>query len=456
MGRILVVDDEQSMRQMLEILFREAGWEVRSGESAAEALEHLRKFEPDVVVTDVKMKGTSGLELLKAIKTDNHDIEVIVITAYASDSNALEALKLGAYDYVAKPFDVEELKVVAARALERRRLLQENLRMRAELQRGLPGTELVGTSARMQEVYRTIEKVAPTRANVLITGESGTGKEVVARAIHRLSQRASGPFVPVDCAAIPATLMESELFGAMKGAFTGATSDRAGLFELASGGTVFLDEVGEIPLELQVKLLRVLEQRTVRRLGDSRDRQIDVRVVAATNQDLERLVGEGKFRQDLFFRLNVVHLHLPALRERLKDIKPLAIHFARQLAQQEGAKEPVILPEAFGVLESYDFPGNVRELKNIVERAVALSGGRPIDAALIGDNLTSRSRLPGTTDLPPEGIDLEKFLEEQERSLLLQALRQAKGVKTRAAELLGLSFRSFRYRLKKLGIENDR
>ncbi|RME21485.1 MAG: sigma-54-dependent Fis family transcriptional regulator, partial [Deltaproteobacteria bacterium] len=377
MGRILVVDDEQSMRQMLEILFREAGWEVRSGESAAEALEHLRKFEPDVVVTDVKMKGTSGLELLKAIKTDNHDIEVIVITAYASDSNALEALKLGAYDYVAKPFDVEELKVVAARALERRRLLQENLRMRAELQRGLPGTELVGTSARMQEVYRTIEKVAPTRANVLITGESGTGKEVVARAIHRLSQRASGPFVPVDCAAIPATLMESELFGAMKGAFTGATSDRAGLFELASGGTVFLDEVGEIPLELQVKLLRVLEQRTVRRLGDSRDRQIDVRVVAATNQDLERLVGEGKFRQDLFFRLNVVHLHLPALRERLKDIKPLAIHFARQLAQQEGAKEPVILPEAFGVLESYDFPGNVRELKNIVERAVALSGGRP-------------------------------------------------------------------------------
>ena len=456
MGKILVVDDERSMLQMLEILFKEAGWEVRSAGSVVEAMDMLRKFEPDVVITDVRMKGTSGLELLKALKTDHPYTEAIVITAYASDNNALEALRLGAYDYVAKPFDVEELKVVASRALERRRLLQENLRMKAELQRGLPGTELVGSSARMQEVYRTIERVAPTRANVLITGESGTGKEVAARAIHRLSPRASGPFVPIDCAAIPANLMESELFGTVKGAFTGATADRAGLFELASGGTVFLDEVGEIPLELQVKLLRVLEQRTVRRLGDSRDRNIDVRVVAATNRDLEQLVREGLFRQDLFFRLNVVHLYLPPLRERKTDIKPLARHFARQLARQENCKEPLLLPETFAALESYDFPGNVRELKNIIERVVALSGGRPIDAEMVRTNLSTSRRLFDTPDLPPEGIDLEKVLDEQERKLLLQALRQAGGVKTKAAELLRLSFRSFRYRLKKLGLEKEK
>jgi len=454
MNDILIVDDETSMQEFLQILFEGQGWRVRTAGNVEQALALLAEQLPDVVVTDVKMKGASGLELLKQVKQLDPAVEVIVITAYASDESALEALRLGAYDYVAKPFDVEEMKVVVTRALERKRLLQENLRMRSELRGGLPGTELVGASPRMQEVYRLIEQVAPTRANVLLTGESGTGKEVVARAIHRLSGRAAEPFVPIDCSAIPAGLLESELFGVMRGAYTGASADRPGLFEMASGGTAFLDEVAEIPLELQVKLLRVLEQRSLRRLGDSRDRQIDIRLVAATNRDIETEVQAGRFRQDLFFRLNVVRVHLPPLRQRRTDIKPLARHFARQLAEQEGKAEPLLLPEAMEILEKHNFPGNVRELKNIVERAVALSGDRPIGADLVkvGSHPGNRNL---EEEIPPEGLDLEEFLAEQERRLLLQALGKSGGVKTKAAELLKLSFRSFRYRLKKLGLEDN-
>jgi two-component system response regulator PilR (NtrC family) len=450
MSEIIVTDDERSMREFLEILLGKEGYTVRSAPSMSKTLALMDEQAPDLVITDLKMKGGSGLDLLKEIKTRKPDVEVLVITAFATTETAIEALKLGAYDYITKPFQVDEIRVVVQRALERQRLLRENLRMRAELTGRYDYGNLVGKSARMQELYRLIEQVAPTRSNVLVTGESGTGKELVARALHLRSPRADRAFVPIDCASIPAQLMESELFGFIKGAFTGAATDRQGLFELADGGTVFLDEIAEVPASVQVKLLRVLQERSIKRLGEGRDRPVDVRLVAATNRDIDEEVRQGTFREDLFFRLNVIRIHLPPLRERREDIPALTRHFIKKVSKEEGHAEPIVLTEALDELNTYDFPGNVRELLNLVERAVALSGGRPIGPEVFRQHLHHGGEpLSASMDLPQEGVDLEEVMASVERKLLEQALRRANGVKKEAARLLGISFRSFRYRLMK-------
>ncbi len=455
MSDVMIVDDERSMREFLEILLSKLGYAVRTAPGMSKALALMDEKAPDLVITDLKMRGGSGLDLLREIKSRSPEMEVVVITAFATTETAIDALKLGAYDYITKPFQVEEIRVVVQRALERQRLLRENLRMRTELIGRYDYGNLVGKSARMQEVYRLIEQVAPTRSNVLITGESGTGKDLVARAVHLRSPRADAAFVPIDCASIPPQLMESELFGCVKGAFTGATADRQGLFELADSGTVFLDEIAEVPAPVQVKLLRVLQERSVKRLGEGKDRPVDVRLIAATNRDIDEEVSKGNFREDLFFRINVIRIQLPPLRERREDIPQLVRHFARKVAGEEGQAEPVILTEAMGALSSYDFPGNVRELMNMVERAVALSGGRPIGPEVFEQELSKQrpASLEAVGDLPEEGTDLEKSLAAVERRLLEQALRRANGVKKEAARLLGISFRSIRYRLLKHGLE---
>lgn len=455
MSEILVVDNERSMREFLEIMLDQEGFRVRSASSMAQAVELIDELVPDLVITDLKMRGGSGIDLLKQVKTQRPEVEVVVITAFASDQTAIEALKQGAYDYVTKPFQVDEFKVVIQRALEKQRLLYENQRMRAKLDGEGDFGDLVGISQRMQEIYQLIRRVAPTQSNVVITGESGTGKELVAKAIHRNSPRASGPFVPIDCASIPEQLMESELFGCVRGAFTGATSDRAGLFELAQGGTVFLDEICEIPSIIQVKLLRVLQERSIKRLGEAGDRPLNVRVVAATNRDIEQEVQEERFREDLFFRINVIRIHLPALRERIEDIQDLVRHFSNKIAGAEGRSAPMVLAEAMDALEAYDFPGNVRELQNMVERAVALADNRPIGADLFSEHFR-KSNDSSTVDLdnfPEEGVNLEGILASVEKRLLQQALERAKGVRTDAAKLLGISFRSIRYRLLKHGLD---
>jgi two-component system response regulator PilR (NtrC family) len=455
MSEILVVDDERSMREFLEILLSKEGWMVRSADSKAAALERVNERVPDVVITDLKLKNQSGLDLLKDLKARFPEVEVVVITAFATNETAVQALQLGAYDYVTKPFQVDELRVVIQRALERQRLLRENLRMQAELGARYDFGNLVGASPRIQEVYRLIELAAPTRSNVIILGESGTGKELVARALHYHSPRKSAPFVPIDCASIPETLLEGELFGHVKGAFTGADASRKGLFELADGGTVFLDEVSEVPLQLQVKLLRVLQERNLRRLGEGTDRSVDVRVVAASNRDLEEEVRRGNFREDLFFRLNVIRITLPPLRERREDIPDLVRHFVAKVAAIEGQPPPIVLEEALAVLSGYEFPGNVRELENMVERAVALCGGRPIGAALFVDYMQKKNPTldAPVPEIPTEGIDLEQVLNSVELRLLQEALRRTGGVKKDAASLLGISFRSIRYRLLKHNLD---
>jgi two-component system, NtrC family, response regulator PilR len=401
----------------------------------------------------LKMKGGSGIELLEHVRQNFPGVEVIVITAFASNETAIKALNQGAYDYVTKPFEVDELKVVVHRALERQRLLAENLRMRAELKGGYDFGEIVGKSTRMQEVYRLIEQVAPTPSNVLVTGESGTGKELVAKALHLRSPRCDGPFVPIDCASIPAQLMEGELFGHVKGAFTGATTNRKGLFELAGSGTVFLDEIAEVPPSIQVKLLRVVQERSVRRLGEATDRPVDVRLVAATNRDIEQEVKTGAFREDLFFRLNVIRIDLPPLRDRREDIPALVRHFID--THETGYKTPIVMRDAFEVLADYDFPGNVRELENMVERALALSGDGPIGPEMFSEYMRSGRTAPAPAgiELPSEGADLETIIASVERKLLEEALRRSGGVKKEAAKLLGISFRSIRYRLQKHGMD---
>jgi two-component system response regulator PilR (NtrC family) len=456
MSEILIVDDEASMRELLEILFSREGWQARSVPGLQAALKALEEQVPDVVVCDMRLKDGSGMDLLRRIKSNSPQVEVIMITAYGTDKSALEALSLGAYDYVHKPFEVDEMKVVVARALERQRLLRENQRMRLQLRGEYRPGGIVGSSPAMQAVYNLIEQVAPTRSSVLITGESGTGKELVARAIHQKSARAGGPFVPIDCASIPETLLESELFGYSRGAFTGAAADRQGLFELASGGTVFLDEVAEIPLSMQVKLLRVLQERTLRRLGDNRDRQVDVRVLAATNRNLEKEVKEGRLREDLFFRLNVIRIHLPPLRERKEDLEQLALHFIEEFSRREGRSPPQLLGSALQKLKKYHFPGNVRELQNLVERAVALAGSNPLGPEHFILNQSPNSAGPTQLEeLDEKGVNLDEIMARIERHYLERALALSGGVKTRAAELLGITFRSMRYRLLKHGLEKE-
>jgi two-component system response regulator PilR (NtrC family) len=456
MAKILVVDDERSMRDFLRICLTREGHQVVLAESP-QGVRDLLKDSPqfDVVITDLKMPGGSGLDVLAAVKDASPETQVIVITAYATPETAIAAMKQGAYDYITKPFKVDEVQVVVQRALEKRSLLRDNVELREALQGRFRLDRMVGKSPLMQQIFEMIKRVAPAKTSILVGGESGTGKELVARAIHHLSPRADAPFVPVNCGAIPDSLIESELFGHMKGAFTGATADREGVFAAANGGTIFLDEIGELSGAMQVKLLRVLQERKIKPVGGSRELEVDVRVVAATNRDLETEVERGGFRRDLFYRLNVIQIVLPPLSSRREDIPLLAEHFLRKHAASTGKPITGFAPDAMSALCDYDFPGNVRELENIVERAVTLETGSVISRASLPELGSRRKPAPVSAelDVPPEGIDLERVIGGIERELLLKALERGGNVRKEAARLLGITFRSLRYRLAKHGVD---
>jgi two-component system response regulator PilR (NtrC family) len=456
-GSVLVVDDERSMREFLAIFLKRAGHEVTMAASGKEGLEQLLAAPPDVLITDLKMPGKlGGLDLLAAVKEHRLDTEVIVVTAYASPETALSAMKQGAYDYLTKPFKVDDINAVISRAMEKRALVQANAALREQVAGRYRLASLLGKSPAMQRVFELIGKIHATRTSVLITGESGTGKELVARALHSEGPRADRPFVAVNCGAIPDELMESELFGHVKGAFTGAVSDKPGLFHAAEGGILFLDEIGELSLGMQVKLLRALQERMVKPVGGNQERDVDVRVVAATNRELEAEVSRGAFRSDLYYRLNVIELRLPPLRQRREDVPMLIEHFLRRFSTEQGRLGMQLSPEAMRALQEYDYPGNVRELENIIERAVTLASSSKIelgDLPALRAAPTPAARESDGLAIPTEGIDLDRVLGDYERKIIERALEQSEGVRKRAAQLLGISFRSLRYRLAKLGME---
>ena len=458
---LLVVDDAASMRELLSILFEREGYTVSVASSAEEAVATLRKLSIDLVLTDMNMPGMSGLELVRLVRSgaipQHADLPMVMVTAYGTTQSAIQAMKNGATDYVLKPFDNDELRIVVRKALGHQALIQENETLKAALNQGFG--EIIGTSAAMQSVYSLIRRIQDSQISCLVRGESGTGKELVARAIHNGSPRADAPFVAVNCGAIPEGLIESELFGHRRGAFTGALRDRVGYFAAANQGTLFLDEIGEMPLSAQVKLLRVLQERKVTLVGDTAAQDIDVRIIAATNRDLEEEIQAGRFREDLYYRLNVVHIELPPLRDRRGDIGLLADHFVRHYAKVHTKPVRGFADEVIEVLRAYTWPGNVRELQNAMEGAVAMEQGPQITPS----SLPRRLRRERTVALTPElgsvlvgeeGVDLDGILAEVESQYLQAALNMAQGNKTRAAALLGMSFRSFRYRLAKLELDS--
>ncbi|MEW6324470.1 MAG: sigma-54 dependent transcriptional regulator, partial [Nitrospirota bacterium] len=454
MKKLLIVDDEKSMREFLAIVLRKEGYYVATAADGQAALQLIEQDIFDMVMTDIKMPGLDGLALLRSVKQISPRTIVLMITAYASTENAVEAMRAGAYDYLTKPFQIDEVKLVIRKALDHRNLEEENRRLKEQFHE-LDGFEqIIGRSAGMQKVLALIDKVADSQSNVLIFGESGTGKELVARALHSRSRRRDKPFVTINCSALPESLLESELFGHMKGAFTGATSNKEGLFEVAHEGTIFLDEIGDTTPAIQVKLLRVLQEKEFRRIGGTKDIRVDVRVIAATNKDLERAVAEGTFREDLYYRLDVIPIRLPPLRERREDLPALVDHFLKKY----GAGTPVtgLAPGALQVLAGHEWRGNVRELEHLIERAVTLAAAPLLTPDLLGACLQRPDAASGRfsiEELPPEGVDLEALVGGLERKLLMQALNRSGGLKKRAAELLGLNFRSFRYRLEKYGIK---
>jgi two-component system, NtrC family, response regulator PilR len=456
--QLLLVEDEPGLRQMLEILFRREGYSVVSAPGCRVALDAIASAPQPfpAIVTDLSMPDGSGLDVLAAAKSRSHSTQVILVTAHSTIENALQAMRSGAYDFVAKPFEAAELAALVGKAIEKQTIVAENERLKAQISR-FSGGEVLGKSAAMRQVLELATRVAAAKTTVLITGESGTGKERVARAIHERSDRAAAPFLVVNCGALPEALMESELFGHEKGAFTGASAKNLGLFRQAEGGTVLLDEIGELPLSLQVKLLRVLQEKTVKPVGAAQEVPVDVRVLAATNRDVEADVASGKFRQDLYYRLNVIRLTLPPLRERPEDIPLLAERFIQRFSKEMGKEVVGFTPDGLRVLTAYGFPGNVRELENVIERAVALSGSRLIGLGDLPESVSGHASAPAPSllTLPAKGFNLDDVLGEAERRLLLEALERTGGVRKRAAELLGITFRSLRYRLQKLGLAED-
>ena len=449
--QILVVDDELSMREYLDLLLAKAGHEVRLASALAEAERALADGSVDLVISDMKLGAESGLSVLRTARRVPFPPEVILITAYGTPAAAVEAMREGAYDYICKPFDNEELQLLVAKALEKRELLLENQQLRKSVG---PGGVLVGASTQMRDIWALVQKVAAGRSTVLITGESGTGKELIARGIHWRGPRRGHDFVPVNCAALAETLLESELFGHVRGAFTGATGDRPGILVSAGEGTVLLDEVGEIPMATQVKLLRVLQERRVKPVGSATEVPFNARVLAATNRRLDDDVKAGRFREDLYYRLNVITIEVPPLRSRREDIPELAVHFLSRVAEELGRPSLRFAPDAVDLLARYAFPGNVRQLQNVVERAATLSetdllGPESLPPAVRG--VPEPPDASGEVTLADE-FSLERFLDDAERHYLEAALRKSGGAKMRAAALLGLSFRSFRYRLAKHGL----
>ena len=445
------------MREFLQILMEGEGHEVELAATCGEAERACARHQFDLVITDLKLPDGSGLDVLKAVKEHQVDAQTIMLTAFATTETAVEAMRLGAYDYQIKPVKVDELSALSAKALEKVELVRENRELSLELHQRMTTDRILGQSSATRALVKMIAKVAPTRSNILIQGESGTGKELVSRALHDASDRKNGPFVAINCGAIPESLIEAELFGHVAGAYTGAAKARDGLFIAADGGTLLLDEIGELPLSMQVKLLRVLQERRIRRVGDDKEREVDIRLIASTNRDLEQMVEENTFREDLFYRLNVVRLQVAPLRERVEDIPLLARAFVAKYARDAHKEVNGVTPDAMASLCRYGFPGNVRELENCIERAVALAAEELIQLEDLPDNIVEKSK--GTAESPlefmEEGVNLEGRLKEIELGFIMEAMRRTGGVKKRAAELLGLSFRSFRYRLQKLNIGDE-
>lgn len=455
MSNLLIVDDEQSYRQLLRLVFQGDGHDIRTAMNGREALLMLQEAPADVVISDVKMPDMDGIEMLRAVRETLPDLGVILMTAFASVETAREAFKLGADDFIQKPFDVEELKLIVKKTLEKQALITENRAFkRAQRERGSV-KNIIGHSDKMQAIFQMIETVAEVQSTILVTGESGTGKELVARAIHDLSPRAEKPFISINCGAFTETLLESELFGYIKGAFTGANTNRKGLFEAAHKGTIFLDEIGEMSPAMQVKLLRVLQERRVRPVGAHDELPIDTRVIAATNRDLKEMSDEGTFREDLFYRISVIPIHLPPLRERAEDIPELVNHFVRKFCEQTG-REVSISPKAMQFLEDYTWHGNVRELEHTIERAVALERDNEIQPERLPEHITNYNpdRIKAEFDLPEDGLNLVAHLENLEKTYVVEALRKTSGNQTRAAELLQMQVRSLRHLLDKHNIRS--
>ncbi len=457
-GTLLVVDDEPGLREMLQILFRREGYDVTTAPGFVTARDALANAPTPygVMLCDMTMPDGSGLDLLSFAREKCPDTEVIVMTAHSTVEAAIDAMKRGAYDFVTKPFATSELRALVAKAMEHRELVAENVRLRAQVDRQHP-KDVLGHSEPMRRVLELVKRIANSKSTVLITGESGTGKERIARAIHDLSDRRDGPWRVVNCGAIPEGLVESELFGHEKGAFTGATSRKLGLFREADGGTILLDEVGELPLPMQVKLLRVLQERKVRGIGEAEESSVDVRVLAATNRNVEDDVKSGKFRQDLFYRLNVIPVVVPPLRERREDVAELARYFSERCAREQNKTIRSISPDALRALDAYAFPGNVRELENIMERAVTLATGPVIGLGDLPHEVSGAVAQPTASliTLPDGDCNIDELLSELERRYILQALARTGGVRTAAAKSLGITLRSLRYRMQKLAMQED-
>ncbi|CAN5125340.1 sigma-54 dependent transcriptional regulator [soil metagenome] len=455
MANVIIVDDEQSYRQLLTLVFEDEGYSIRTAMNGRQALALLEEEPADIIISDVKMPDMDGIEMLRAVRETLPDVGVILMTAFASVETAREAFKLGADDFIQKPFDVEELKLIVRKTLEKQALIDENRAFkRAQRERGSV-KNIVGTSAKMQAIFQMIETVAQVQSTVLVTGESGTGKELVARAIHDLGRRAEKPFISINCGAFTETLLESELFGYVKGSFTGANSNRKGLFEAADGGTIFLDEIGETSPAMQVKLLRVLQERRVRAVGAHDEVAIDARVIAATNRDLKKMCEDGTFREDLFYRISVIPIHLPPLRERADDIPDLIDHFVKKFCDQAG-KDLTMSPKTIQILEKYAWHGNVRELEHTIERAVALEPTSEIQPERLPEHVSNYNpqRILAEFDLPEAGINLASHLENLEKTYVVEALRSTGGNQTRAAELLHMPVRSLRHLLDKHSIRS--
>lgn len=458
---ILVVDDEISMREFLELMLSKEGYQITCAQNGRTAAAQIEKNAYDLILCDIRLGDISGLDVLRKAKAANPNTIVIMISAYATAENAVEAMNEGAYDYLPKPFDNKELKQTIVKALDLRTLSDEKKSIDDELKKNLHFGLLVGNSPRMQHIYELIQQIAPTKTNVLITGESGTGKELIARSIHLKSDRFDKPFVVINCGSIPETLIESEIFGYKKGAFTGASQDKKGLFEAANRGTVFLDEIGELSPPMQVKLLRVVQERSFKPVGTNEDIAVDIRIVSATNKKLEEEVIAGNFREDLFYRINVVEIKVPPLRERKGDIRSLAQHFLDKFSRESGKEITKISSYAVDLLQKYNFPGNIRELENLIERSVALSSTNIILPDSLSLSIHKRRWIEGVEnrrydiDDVSNGVSLDTILEEIERAYIEKAMKCARDNKNKASDLLGISLRSLRYRCGKLGVDKS-
>jgi DNA-binding NtrC family response regulator len=450
-ANILVIEDEQKMLRLLELKLCEEGWKTFSAGDAETGLKILEREAIDLVLSDIKLPGMDGLEFLQAIRRANAEIPVVLMTAYGSVEKAVEAMKSGASDYVLKPFSLDEIMLVVRKELDVHRLRAENRTLREELGHRYQYPNIVARSQKMQEVLAIVERVAPTNSTILIGGESGVGKDLIARAIHHRSRRASGPFIKINCTAIPENLLESELFGYEKGAFTGAAATKPGKFELADKGSLFLDEIGDVPQAVQAKLLRVLQEREFERLGGMRTIKVDVRLIAATNRDLRAALEEGTFREDLYYRLNVVPIDMPPLRDHKEDVPDLVEHFLAKYRKESGKEIRGVTPQALKLLMSFHWPGNVRELENIIERAAALAPGQWIEAGDIHLDDKPAKENGTAAHFLPSGMTLDQW----EEAMIRDALHRADGNKSQAARLLGLSRNAFRYRLSKIGVADD-